>query len=224
MSGRNFRTGASYGPKNMVPNQGKSAVNVEREAQLGEVHHQDVIMRNFYLWTVIGPLSRLKNAKQLLKNYRMPQWYIVYPKDTTVNLKMHQMTPNPNFNHVTQHKGRFNFLGTSGQEDFLKIPNDVLSSLVPFVKMSKIDRTRHGSPIYDLPFPNNLMESATATRKKPWKKPTTDELDQILSSQRNMHGCGIVSVDVTQSGSNIASARKIHGTSFPYLVRSVHKY
>lgn len=187
----------------------------------GDWHPQEVIMRNLYLFSVAGPAEYNKET-----NGHTPHshsWYSAPDMDYTFDIQ----PESAEFNKITNTKGKYYFTGTSEFQDFLDIPNSQLSALVPYAKLFKYENSYAGDPVkYELPFPKNILESATAPSNPAqvvFRQVSTGLLDDMLSEQRNQSGCGIVSVNIEQSGSNIATARKIHEVKIVYYFSSMEE-
>lgn len=166
-----------------------------------EVHKQDFIMRNFDMF-----------ATKLYDEFVLPGQGGSGPSAYT----------NLNYEHITSLKdppeddvmqGIFPFLGTTGFDAYVEMPNKVFSSLVPFARVSKVVQ-------------NNLKNQ---TVQMQMASHLGIELNQFGTTVESMmtnrasrgYGGGIQQLDIEMSGSNIASAKRMYDIKIQYFFSSM---
>lgn len=168
-----------------------------------EVHKQDFIMRNFD-WIA----NRIYNHFAANSGSSL---YTPYKHITSLRQAPGASSAKDTLGDMTM--GIFPFLGTSGFDAYVEMPNKVWSSLVPFAKVSKV--TQRGSK-------SETVEMQMASHLGVELNQFGTTIEQVMRDRTGRgYGGGIQQLDIEMSGSNIASAKRMYDIKIQYFFSSM---
>jgi len=165
-----------------------------------DVHDQDVIIRNLLLFM---------NDQSVRNRYKSA----IFPISTRKTFNVMPLEAGK----IRVDEGRHKFVGSSGLQEYLGLDNATISSLSPYVKISKFvplnAMSKHADGLVDFKFPLNIKDNASSFNM---------DVDSMLQDDaRTLVGCGISSVDIKQANSNIAAAKRLHEVKIVYYFSSM---
>ena len=175
--------------------QKKKVARARSPVEWDQLHQQDFIMRNF------------RNFQSVYTDHsERNHWSGHFNYITSLE--------NPPPGDITQ--GVFPFLGTSGYQAYIDLPSHVLSSLVPYARVYKVD-PKQGSKaeVTEMVMAANIGEDLNTFS-------VAKSVDQILTDEASRGvGGGITSIDITMAGANVASAKKMFEIKMEYYFASM---